>query len=286
VRYLAETKKCSERQACRLICLPRATARYVAKVCAGEAVLVERLKAIGIKHPRFGYRRAHALLARRSSSSEQKINHKRVHRLWKREGLSVRRGVKKKRAMDPNQERPVCVRALHPNHVWTVDFVQDQTRTGRRLRMLSVTDEFTRQSRAIEVGLSLTGQAVAHVLERLFSKHGAPAYLRCDNGPEFVALALRGFLHRSGVKTAYIKPGSPWQNGFAESFHSRFRDEFLNGEVFSSLSESQVRVETWRRWYNTERPHSGLGYQTPNEFAACYQAGNQKVAGTNSPVGT
>ncbi len=191
-----------------------------------------------------------------------------------------RRVKKKKRVMGANQERPVCARALHPNHVWTVDFLQDQTRTGRRLRLLSVTDEFTRESRAIAVGLNLTANVVAHVLGRLFTKHGAPAYLRSDNGPEFVALALRGFLHRSGVKTAYIEPGSPWQNGFAESFHSRFRDEFLNAEVFSSLADSQIRVEIWRRWYNAERPHSALGYQTPNEFAARYRAaGNQKGDG-------
>lgn len=158
--------------------------------------------------------------------------------------------------------------------------------TGRKLRMLTVTDEFTRESLCIEVGLSLTAEKVVGVLAPLVAKRGAPAHLRSDNGPEFIALALRGFLYRSGVSTAYIEPGSPWQNGFAESFHGRFRDEFLNGEVFLSLIEAQVRVEAWRGWYNDERPHSSLCYQTPREFAADYRAGRQKRQETNAPAGT
>ena len=157
MRYLTETKKCSERRACRLVCLPRQTARYLARKREGEAALVERLPEIGAKHGRFGYRRAHALVRREG----QKVNHKRVHRLWKREGLSVKRRIKKKRLVGPKQERPTS--ALHPNHVWTVDFVQDQTITGRKLRMLTVTDEFIRESLGIEVGLSLTAEKVVAV---------------------------------------------------------------------------------------------------------------------------
>ena len=152
--------------------------------------------------------------------------------------------------------------------------------------MLTVTDEFTRESLGIEVGLSLTAEKVVGALTPIIAKRGAPGHVRSDNGPEFIALALRGFLHRSGVKTAYIEPGSPWQNGFAESFHSRFRDEFLNEEVFVSLTEAQVRVETWRRWYNAERPHSSLGYKTPREFAECWKEDSPKVAETNTPAGT
>lgn len=280
MRYLTDKKRCSERRACRLVRLPRTTARYIAKRRDDEAGLAERLREIGSKYCRFGYRRAHALLRR----SGHKVNHKRVHRLWRREGLSVKRRTKKKKAIGPTQEWLVC--ALRPNHVWTVDFIEDQTVTGRKLRMLTVTDEFTRESLDIEVGFNLTAEKVADVLSPLVAKHGAPQYLRSDNGPEFVALALRGFLYRSGVSTAYVAPGSPWQNGFAESFHGRLRDEFLNGEVFLSLMDAQVRVEAWRKWYNAERPHSSLRYQTPREFAAGYQANRQKTAETNFPAGT
>ena len=276
MRYLTETKKCSERRACRLVRLPRQTARYVAKRPDGEAGLVKRLQEIGAKHRRFGYRRAHALL-RREGQDFARINHKRVHRLWRREGLSVKRRIKKKCLVGPKQERPTS--AEYPNHVWTVDFIQDQTITGRKLRMLTVTDEFTRESLGIEVGLSLTAEKVVGVLAPILARRGAPGHLRSDNGPEFIALALRGFLQRSGVKTAYIEPGSPWQNGFAESFHSRFRDEFLNGEVFLSQKDAQVRVEGWRLWYNMERPHSSLGYKTPNEFAEGWKEDSRKSGG-------
>ena len=286
VRYLTGTKKCSERKACRLVRLPRMTARYIAKKREGDAGLVERLKEIGAKHKRFGYRRAHALLRR----SGQVVNHKRVHRLWKREGLSVKGRTKRKRLGVPKQERPVA--AACPNAVWCVDFVQDQTMTGRKLRFLTVTDEFTRESLAVEVGLSLPAAKVCAVLERAIAKRGyAPLHLRSDNGPEFVALALRGFCHRRGTQTAYIEKGKPWQNGFAESFHGRLRDEFLNTEVFASVREAKVKTETWRVWYNRERPHSSLGYQTPDEFAAKWRVENQaenqqKEAETNTPTGT
>ena len=210
IRYLVGQRNCSERKACRLVRLPRTTARYVAKKREGDAGLVERLKEIGAKHKRFGYRRAHALLRR----SGQLVNHKRVHRLWKRENLSVRRRLKRKRATAPKQER-LCV-AEQPNAVWCVDFVQDQTATGRKLRFLTVTDEFTRESLAVEVGLNLPAATVCAVLGKAIAKRGcAPAHLRSDNGPEFIALALRGFCHKSGMKTAYIEKGKPWQNGFA-----------------------------------------------------------------------
>ena len=191
-----------------------------------------------------------------------------MYRLWRREGLAVRprRGTRKLPASVAKQERPQA--AERPNAVWCVDFVQDQTMTGRKVRFLTVTDEFTRESLAIHVGGSIKATDVAKVLEQVIQeREAAPAHLRSDNGPEFVALALRGFLHRAKVQTVYIDLGSPWQNGFAESFHSRFRDEFLNQEVFLSLIDAQTRTQTWRRWYNTERPHSSLGYKTPTEYA-------------------
>lgn len=238
---------------------------------------MERIRTLATKHPRFGYRRVGALLRR----DGQPINHKRVYRLWRREGLAVPKQVKKRRGTKPKQERPLS--ATEPNQVWTVDCLQDQTTSGQKLRLLTVTDEFTRESLAIEVGRSLTAKRVVETLARVIAERGtAPAYLRSDNGPEFVALALRGFLRREGVATAYIELGSPWQNGFAESFHSRFRDEFLDRELFNSTLEAQVRTRLWRRWYNEERPHSSLGYQTPREFAARWQ---KEKAGANKHLG-
>jgi transposase InsO family protein len=159
-----------------------------------------------------------------------------------------------------------------PNRVWCLDFVEDRTLTGGKLRTLCVTDEFTRQSLAIEVGASFRSERVCTVLEQLMAGCGRPGALRMDNGPEFVALALRGFCYQRGIDPAYIEPGKPWQNGFAESFVSRLRDEFLDGEVFQSVLEAQVRLGLWRRYYNEERLHSSLQYQTPVEFAACWAA--------------
>ena len=239
-----------------------------------EAGLLERLRAIKSKRSRVGYRMATHLVRRETG---EPLNPKRVYRLWKQEGFAVRRRVKKKRLTGPRQERPET--ALRPNHVWTVDFIQDQIMTGRKLRFLTITDEFTRESLAVEVNLSLPAERVKATLDAAIAKRGAPEFIRCDNGPEFIALVLRGYLAGKGVKTAYIDPGSPWQNGFAESFHSRIRDEFLSQEVFLSLADARVRVGIWRRWYNEERPHSSLGYKPPSEFAR-ENALNAKVAAT------
>jgi len=271
----------SQRRACALLGLARSTARYQSRSRPGESELVERLRALATKYPRFGYRRVGVLLRREGRPA----NHKRVYRLWRREGLAVPKRVPKKRGTRPPQERPVA--ATQPDQVWTVDFLQDRTASGQKLRLLTVTDEFTRESLAIEVGTSLTAKRVVATLARVIAERGtAPRYLRSDNGPEFVALALRGYLRRHGVTTAYIEPGSPWQNGFAESFHSRFRDEFLEREVFQGVIDAQVRTRLWRRWYNEERPHSSLGYQTPREFAARWQAEQAEKAGANKHFGT
>ena len=262
--------------------LPRSSSRYVYKRRTDEAPIVERLKQIAAKHIRFGYRRAHALLKRDGVI----CNPKRVYRLWRAEGLCVRRRIKRRGSL-PKQERPH--RAAQANDVWTVDFVHDQTISGRKIRMLTVTDEFTRQSLAITVGYSLRAKDVKSTLSPLFATHGVPKFLRSDNGSEFVALAVRGFLHQSGVATAYIDKGSPWQNGFAESFHSRFRDEFLNCEVFLSREEARIKTKVWCRWYNAERPHSSLGYMSPNEFAEKVQkekATRENNVGTNINAGT
>jgi putative transposase len=271
----------SQRRACSLLHLARSTARYQGRSPKAESELVERIRSLARKHLRFGYRRVGALLRR----DGKPVNHKRVYRLWRREGLAVARPTKKKRGGRPKQERPLP--ATQPDQVWTVDFLQDRTASGQKLRLLTVTDEFSRESLAIEVGTSLTAIRVVETLARVIGERGTtPAYLRSDNGPEFVALALRGFLRGQGVATAYIEPGSPWQNAYAESFHSRFRDEFLEREVFHSTLDAQVRARIWQRWYNEERPHSSLEYQTPREFATRWRAEQNKKAGANMPVGT
>jgi putative transposase len=242
---------------------------------------VERLRALAEKHPRFGYRRIAVLLRR----AGERVNIKWVYQLWKREALGVKRSKKQQPRVGPAPERAIA--AQRPNAVWTVDFLEDRTVNGQRLRLLTVTDEFTRESLAIEVGRSLPAVKVAVILERVIGERGtAPGYLRSDNGPEFLAQVLQGCLQRAGVQAVYSEKGKPWQNGDAESFHSRFRDEFLNGEVFLSVVDAQVRAGVWRRWYNEERPHSSLGYQTPQEFAAGWQAGHEQAARANIAVGT
>jgi len=208
-----------------------------------EAQLVERLKEFARKRRQRGYRLAHQELRR----AGMVVNHKRVYRLWRCEGLCVpaRRRTRKRIR---TTAAPRAVVANRPNRVWCLDFVEDRTLGGTRLRILCVTDEFTRESLTIEVGCSFRSERLCSTLERLFATRSVPAALRMDNGPEFVALALRGLCHRRGVSAAFIAPGKPWQNGFAESFHARLRDEFLDGEAFLSVLEAQVRLGVWRRY--------------------------------------
>lgn len=236
-----------------------------------EADLVERLTEFAKKRRRRGYRLAHQEL-RRAGGPFATINHKRVYRLWRREGLSIppRRTHKRLRSTCPPRE----VVADRPNSVWCLDFLQDNTLNGAKLRILSVTDEWTRESLALEVGCSFKSERVCQEVEAMIAKRGLPSALRMDNGPEFVALALRGLCHQHGINAAYIEPGKPWQNGFAESFHARLRDEFLDGEVFLSVLDAQVRLCGWRRYWNEERLHSSLGYSTPAEFATGWEKGN------------
>ena len=247
----------------------RSSARYQARSREdqkNETLLVERLHEFARTKRRRGYRLVHQELRR----DGMHINHKRVHRLWKQEGLSVPARKTYKRIRGQQVPRPSA--ADRPHGVWCLDFVQERTLSGGKLRILCVTDEFTRQSLAIDVGRSLPSLRVCAVLETLFCSHGLPGALRMDNGPEFVALALRGLCHRLGINGMYIEPGKPWQNGYAESFHARLRDEFMDGEVFVSVLDAQVRLAGWRRYWNTERLHSSLGYQVPEEFAATWSA--------------
>jgi transposase InsO family protein len=218
------------------------------------------------QHPRYGYRRIADGV--RKDDEFRRVNVKRVYRLWREQGLKVPVKQHKKRRLGVSENGIVRHRAAYRNHVWCYDFVKDQTADGRPLKMLPIEDEFTRESLSIDVNRSITAVDVIETLKHLFAVRGAPAFIRSDNGPEFIAQAIRAFLSGAGVGTLYIEPGSPWQNAYSESFNSRFRDELLNGELFTSLLEAKVVVEDYRLDYNHRRPHSSLDYQTPAAFAA------------------
>lgn len=234
-----------------------------------DAELLEKLKGIARKYKRYGYRRAWALLKR----SGERVNVKRVHRLWREAGFGLPRRRPRKRVKNPVK---MPLEALYPNHVWTYDFMQDATEDGRKLKILTVVDEHTRESVAIGVERRMPSTVVLEVLEKAFAERGAPAYLRSDNGPEFIAQIVKEWLEKRGTKTYYIDPASPWQNPYGESFNDKVRTECLNLETFYSLREAKILIAAWRREYNVERPHSSLGYLTPTEFRA-YRDGDEKV---------
>lgn len=248
----------SQRRACVLVQLPRATLRYQARP-ERNSELNQQVQELAQQHPRYGYRRVWALLRRR----RQRVNKKRVHRLWKRAKLQVRKVRRKRRAARPTG---LPVQATHPNHVWTYDFVHDACLTGTPLKVLTVMDEFTREGLAIEVASTMPASKVIVVLDRLFRAHGAPQFLRSDNGPEFVALAVRSWLTQHQTATLYIDPGCPWQNAYEERFNGTVRDECLNLYAFHTVAEARVVCGAYLREYNGERPHSSLGYRTPSEF--------------------
>ena len=252
----------SERRSCVLAGLSRSSLRYVAHP-RDDRDLAQRLREIAGKHKRYGYRRALAVLRR----AHLVVNHKRVQRLWRQAGL---RCPVRKQHLRRQPAEPVPQEARYPDHVGTYDFVFDVTADGRTLKCLTLLDEFTRECLALEVARRLPAQAVMQVLARVFAERGRPAYLRSDNGSEFTAKAVQRWLQAQDVQTRYIEPGSPWQNGYAESFNGKCRDECLNMELFDSEAEAQTIVATWRRDYNTQRPHSSLNYQTPAEFRAAW----------------
>jgi putative transposase len=224
---------------------------------------VSRMLQLVGKHPRFGYRRIWALLRREG----WRVNRKRVYRLCRQQGLKVPRRKRKKRRLGHSANGCARRRACGRNHVWAWDFIHDRTADGRPLKWLSVVDEYTRECLALEVARSLTARRVIDILVGLFAERGAPVHIRSDNGPEFIALAIRTWLEEAKVETLYIEPGSPWENGYAESFHARLRDELLEREEFSSPLEARVLSGAWKQEYNHDRPHSALGYQSPAEFA-------------------
>lgn len=216
-------------------------------------------------HPRYGYRRIWAVLSKQEG---WRVNVKRVYRLWKREGLKVPQKRCKKRRLGGSANSCLRRRAAHPDHVWTWDFIFDVTANGRSIKILSIVDEYTRECLALEVSRKMAATDVIDVLLELAAVRGLPEHIRCDNGPEFIAEAIRSWLGTSRVGTLYVEPGSPWQNGYAESFHARLRDELLSTEIFETVAEARALATRWRLEYNHRRPHSSLDYQTPAAFAA------------------
>jgi putative transposase len=248
-----------ERRACRVLGQHRSTQRKPPSAPDDEAALTADIVALATRYGRYGYRRITALLREAGWA----VNRKRVERLWRREGLEVPRKQPKKGRLWLGDGSCLRLRPDYPNHVWSYDFVEDRTHDGRKYRMLNVIDEFTRACLAIRVGRKLNSIDVVDLLSDLFLLRGVPGHVRSDNGPEFVAKAVRAWIAAVGATTAYIEPGSPWENGYCESFNSKLRDELLDGEIFYSLREAQVLVEAWRRHYNAVRPHSALGYRPP-----------------------
>ena len=249
----------SERRACKVLGQCRSTQRRPPAVPDDEPRLVERMVELAREYGRYGYRRVAALLRAEGFA----VNHKRVERLWRREGLKVPRRQPKRGRLRLNDGSCIRLRPERKDHVWSDDFVQARTRDGRAFRMLNVIDEYTRECLAIDVARRLTSDDVLERMADLFVRRGVPEYIRSDNGPEFAAKAVRGWLDRVGVTTLFIEPGSPWENGSIESFNGKLTDELLACEVFDTLLEARVLIERWRVQYNTVRPHSSLGYRPP-----------------------
>ncbi|MBM3492652.1 MAG: IS3 family transposase [Alphaproteobacteria bacterium] len=253
----------SERLACRVLGQHRLTQRKAPTGRADDAALTADIMALATQYGRYGYRRITAMLW----AAGWAVNVKRVERIWRLEGLKVPGKQPKKGRLWLNDGSCVRLRPERPNHVWSYDFVEDRTHNGRKFRMLNVIDEFTRECLAIRIDRRLKSTDVIDILSDLFILRGVPGHIRSDNGPEFIARAVREWIAAVGARTAFIEPGSPWENGYCESFNSRLRDELLNGEVFYSLAEARIVIESWRQHYNTQRPHSSLGYRPPEPSA-------------------
>jgi len=251
----------SVRRACTLFSVARSALRYQSRKTVKDAGVIERMQELSAQYPRYGYRRIRIFLGR----DGHRMSVGRAYRLWRAAGLQLPRKRPRKRVAAA-RSRPQAPSG--PNQVWSYDFVFDHCANGQQLKCLTVTDEFTKEGLAIDVNARIRSPRVIDVLSRLVSARGAPSFLRSDNGPEFVSKALLSWIVAQGIGTALIEPGKPWQNGVAESFNGKFRDECLNLEWFRSRAEAKVIIETWRRHYNEVRPHSSLGYLTPNEFVA------------------
>lgn len=249
----------SERRACALLSVARSTASYISRLTVKDAPVVSAMRDLAMQYPRFGYRRILVFLRRRGLV----LGPDRAHRLWRAAGLQVSRRRPRRRVA---AARPRPVPPTRANHVWAYDFVFDTCANGQSLKCLTVIDEYTRECLAIDVAGSIRSRRVIEVLAQLVTTHGAPVYLRSDNGPEFVSRAILEWLQDAGITTALNDPGKPWQNGTDESFNGKFRDECLSLEWFRNRIDAKWTIEQWRREYNEVRPHSSLGYLTPAEF--------------------
>jgi putative transposase len=249
----------SERRACQVLGQPRSTQRRQRQVPSDEPRLVKRVTELASEYGRYGYRRVTALL----HAEGWRVNHKRVERLWRQEGLKSPQKQPKRSRLWLNDGSCIRLRPAHRDHVWSYDFVADRTSDGRAFRILTIIDEFTRECLTIDVARTLKSEDVLERLSDLFICRGVPKYLRSDNGPEFTANKVRDWLKHVEVQTLFIAPGSPWENGYIESFNGKLRDELLDRELFDTLLEAKVLIEGWREHYNTVRPHSRLGYRPP-----------------------
>lgn len=249
----------SERRVCRALGQPRSTQRYVGRKPNDEESLTLRLVELGSQYGRYGYRRITALL----QTEGWRVNHKRVERLWRQEGLKVPAKQPKRGRLWLNDGSCLRLKPEFPGHVWSYDFMLERTHDGRAFRILNVIDEYTRECLAVRIARHLDHEDVQQCLTELFCTRGVPVHLRSDNGPEFVARLLREWLAKLQVKPLFIEPGSPWENGYIESFNGKMRDELLKREIFYTLQEAQILIERWRREYNHLRPHSSLGYRPP-----------------------
>jgi len=255
----ARERGLSERRACGLLAISRSTLGYELRLPMKDAPVIEAMKTLSAQYPRYGYRRIRIFLRRQG----HQIGVHRTHRLWRQAGLQLPRRRPRRRI---STGRPRPLPPVNANFVWAYDFVFDATAQGQQIKCLTIVDEFTHECLAIDVAGSIRSRRVIEVLSRLVSVHGAPLFLRSDNGPEFVSRAILEWIAESGIATALIDPGKPWQNGTNESFNGKFRDECLSVEWFRSREEARVVIETWRRHYNAVRPHSSLAYLTPLEF--------------------
>jgi putative transposase len=244
---------------CKVLEQPRSTQRLDPVVSEINTLVTERIIALAVEYGRYGYRRITMLLR----AEGWHVNHKRVARIWRQEGLKVPQKQPKRRRLWLNDASCIRLRPAHRNHVWSYDFVADRTSEGRKMRILNIIDEYTRECLSMRVDRTITALDVIETLKDLFVTRGIPDHIRSDNGPEFVADLLRGWLQNLRVKPLFIEPGSPWENGYIESFNGKFRDELLNGEIFDTLTEARVVTERWRKQYNQTRPHSSLNYRPP-----------------------
>jgi putative transposase len=261
VKLVVETGLGTTAEACRALGLARSSYYRNSTVSTERRQMHGEIMQLSQDHPRYGYRRVTALLRREG----HEINAKRVQRVRRKEGLQVSRRQRRLRRLGVSTAQRQ--RATQINHVWSWDFVEDQTENGTRFRLLTLLDEHTRECLAVHADWSIRAVDVITVVEAAMARYGVPGHLRSDNGPEFIAYAIQDWLGDKKVKTIYITPGSPWENAYIESFHDKLRDECLNREIFGSLLEARVVIEQWRLHYNAERPHSSLGYKTPAEFA-------------------